>query len=143
MTTRSWPTYRRSTRNSRARSRPPRRACSTWRRTRSRPRIISGLTCENVRGDQAFEWGQKLGELTVRQWLAGLAGGSDAPESGVRSGPPFGVPMSLADKYARYRGTPRLCRGVPNVWGLGGHVGAPMFIGSADRAHRGAGRPRG
>jgi uncharacterized membrane protein len=28
----------------------------------------------------------------------------------------------------RFRGAARLCRGAPNVGGLGGHVGAPIFL---------------
>src|SRR5262249_22376089 len=40
------------------------------------------------------------------------------------------VPISrrMRRSFQRHRGAPRLCRGVPNVWGLGGHVGAPMSL---------------
>src|SRR5262245_37144854 len=51
--------------------------------------------------------------------------------------------MSLAGTHARFRGATRLGRGVPNVWGLGGHVGAPMSIDHVGGlTRRGAARDR-
>src|SRR5207245_6752399 len=56
----------------------------------------------------------------------------------------FGVwgPLRGPQQATRTRGAPRLCRGAPNVWGFGGHFGAPSRRREPEERHGYAGARR-
>src|SRR5215470_4091707 len=93
--------------------------------------IVPMFTCGFVRSYFAFA-------ITTLRWPRPSSRRQWSPCPGLNRRPrPYqgrALPTELhGHSRHRHRGAPRLRRGVPNAWGLGGHFGAPMSIWSGKR----------